>query len=93
MEKGKQIVNRILKNYYTDKFHIDVGGDPMDEYGNPTKVNTNLTRRLVRKVNIYVSVHDDSCFNYCDEDAEARQKCKNENCYQNGNKMNTLFNY
>ena len=42
-------------------------------------------RKLVRQINLFVSVTDDSCFNKCDLRSRANEKeelnvCKNENC-------------
>ena len=76
------ILNKIVRNYYSDKFYIDVG-DPLDSDG-INKVETKLMRRLVRKVNLYVSVHDDSCFNWCGKGEDDRIKCKEENCNHKG---------
>jgi len=46
----------VVHNYFTDKFYVSLGGYP--------EQNTSVTRRLVRKINIWVPIYDDGCFNY-----------------------------
>ena len=74
-------MNKDVKNYYRDQYHIEVG-DPYEEYTQENKtIPASLTRLLVRKVNIYVSVYDDTCFNFCNGTTkDALRRCSDNNC-------------
>merc|ERR1711974_352521 len=59
--------------YYTDRYYMAVG--PVEKV-----LEAELEREMVRKVNIWVPVYDDTCFNYCGEEENERLECKRTFC-------------
>ena len=61
LEYGEKIENAIIKNYFMDDFHIQVGSPRVFWEKNPPPP-LSLSRRLIRKVILYIGVFDDDCF-------------------------------
>ena len=78
-----------VKNYFTDNYYFNLGGEKKTLGGRELQLKwylivntTDLKRRLVRKVNIWIPIYDDSCFDWS-EDASA-MKIKENNCQELG---------
>ena len=74
-EHGESISKKNVKSYFRDEFQLNIG---KNEDSSPT----DLKRKLIRRVNLYVTAHDDSCFDPCygQPDNADRLNCSAENC-------------
>ena len=79
----------VVHNYFTDKFYVSLGGYPEQNTSGQCSLldiispASAVSRRLVRKINIWVPIYDDGCFNY-NPSASSHLATKKRDCGELG---------